>query len=123
MFGSKAINYISSCIDISDGFLGDLSKLLNNKFGADIYYSKLPFSNSAKLLINKKKISINALLNGGDDYELLFTSSKQNDTKISNIAQKNRIKITKVGRIIKRKGIYDSSSKLILPNNSFHYLF
>ena len=49
MLGSKIINFSSSCIDISDGFLGDLSKLLNNKMGVELYYSKLPFSINAKI--------------------------------------------------------------------------
>ena len=65
-----------------------------------------------KSLINKKIVEIHSLLNGGDDYELIFTCSSKNDIKIINIALKNRIKITKVGRIIKRKGIYVNGSKL-----------
>ena len=123
MFGSKIINFSSSCIDISDGFLGDLSKLLHNKMGVELYFSKLPFSINAKSLINKKTVEIHSLLNGGDDYELIFTCSSKNDIKITNIALKNRIKITKVGRIIERKGIYFNGSKLSFPNNSYQYFF
>ena len=123
MLGSKIINISNSCIDISDGFLGDLSKLLNHKKGAYLYYSKLPFSLNAKNLIGKKIIKTTSLLNGGDDYELILTCSPANDLKIINIAVKNRIKITKVGRIIKDKGVFLEGSKLMFPNNSFQYFF
>jgi len=123
MLGSKIINFSNSCIDISDGFLGDLSKLLNNKMGVELFYTKLPFSIKAKSLINKKIVKIISLLNGGDDYELIITCPSKNDMKIINIAFKNRIKITKVGRIIDRQGIYFNGLKLILPNNSFQYFF
>ena len=123
MIGSKIINYTNSCIDISDGFLGDLSKLLGNKFGANIFNSKIPLSFNAKKLIKKKTINIQNLLSGGDDYELIFTSSPKNDINIFNISKKNRIKVSKIGRIINNKGIYFNSTKLMIPNNSYHYLF
>ena len=46
MLGSKIINYSNSCIDISDGLLGDISKLLNIKMGVNICISKIPFNNN-----------------------------------------------------------------------------
>ena len=123
MLGSKIINIANSCIDISDGFIGDLLKLLDNKMGADFNYSKVPFSKNAQILIDKGVIKINSLLNGGDDYELLFTCSQKNEIKLINIAKKNKIKITKVGRIIARKELYLDGEKLTLDNNSFQYFF
>tara|TARA_B110000116_G_C16792523_1_gene564616 strand:- start:1626 stop:2600 length:975 start_codon:yes stop_codon:yes gene_type:complete len=123
IFGPKIINYVNSCIDISDGFLGDLSKLLYNNLGVDFYYSNLPISNNASVLISKKIIKMESLLIGGDDYQLLFTCLPKNDLKILKIAQKNQIKITKVGKIINRKGIYYKGLKLTFPNISFEYFF
>ena len=43
---------------------------------------------------------------------LIFTCSEKNDKKIINMALKNKIKITKVGRIINRKGIFVKGSKI-----------
>ena len=123
MLGSEIINFCNSCIDISDGFLGDLSKLLDNNLGVDLYYDKIPLSLNAKMLIDKNIISFNSLLNCGDDYELLFTSSPKNDIRISKIALKNRIKITKVGKITSNKGIYSMGKKLMISNKSFQYYF
>ena len=123
MFGSKITNIANSCIDISDGFIGDLSKLLIKGIGVELYFSKIPFSFKAKALINKKKIKINSLLNGGDDYELIFTCNPKNDLKITNTAFKNRIKVTKVGRIIGQNGIFVDGLKYNIPNNSYQYNF
>ena len=37
MFGSKSSKYINAAVDISDGFYGDLQKILHGKFGAKIF--------------------------------------------------------------------------------------
>ena len=123
MFGSNIVSFANSCIDISDGFFGDLSKLLNKNKGVDLYYSNLPFSKYTKSLISKKIVSPKVLLNGGDDYQLIFTSSQKNDAKIINIAKKNKIKITKVGKIINQYGIFFRGSKIKILNRSFQYHF
>ena len=53
-YGNKIANYSSSAIDISDGFYGDLSKLiLESNKGASIESKNLPFSLKTKK-INKK---------------------------------------------------------------------
>lgn len=123
MFGSNIVSYANSCIDISDGFFGDLSKLLNKNMGVNLYYSNLPFSKYTKSLISKKIVSPDLLLNAGDDYQLIFTSSPMNDAKIISIANKNKIKITKVGKIIKQNGIYFEESKINILKASFQYHF
>ena len=62
-------------------------------------------------------------MNAGDDYEIIFTSSPKNDAKILQIASKNRTKITKVGRIIDKKGIFVECKKYNIINDSFQYYF
>jgi len=123
MLGSKIIYYVNSCIDISDGFFGDLKKLLNNTMGVHLYDSKIPISFNAQDIIKKKAVKINSILSGGDDYELIFTCPSSNDTKILNLAKKNRTKISKVGRITNQKGIYLNGSKLMHHKKSFEYFF
>jgi len=123
MIGSKIIGYSKCGIDISDGFLSDLSKLLNKSLGADLLYSKIPFSKNTNNLINNKLIDPFSLLNGGDDYELIFTSPKINDDKILNIAKKNNYKITKLGSIIDSEGIFIDGKKITSFKQSYEYLF
>ena len=123
MIGSKIVNYTNCAIDISDGFFGDLSKLLNKKLGADLLFSKIPISKNAKYLIDKKIINPDLLLNCGDDYQLIFISNKKNDSKIKNIAKINNYIVSKVGSIIDKKGIFLDGIKINDPKQSFQYLF
>ena len=79
MFGFVAAKYINSAIDISDGFLGDLNKILDKKYGAKINTNSIPISNNLKkILINRQSnIYLKDILCWGDDYELIFTSKKK----------------------------------------------
>ena len=124
MIGNK-LNFIAnSAIDISDGFYGDLDKLLLNKnFGANIDIKSIPILYKLKKLIGKNKIKINKLLSAGDDYEILFTSNPNKRNVINSLSKKNKIKITKVGTIINKKGIYTDGIKLNLNKKSFQYHF
>ena len=123
LFGSKAYKYINSAIDISDGFLGDLSKILNGKFGAKINIKFIPLSTMLKKIMIKHKslIKLEDILNWGDDYELIFTSFKKNRKKLLDLSKKNGVRLTRVGSIINKPGIFDDSQKSIKNIHSFDH--
>tara|TARA_Y100001970_G_scaffold53456_1_gene67713 strand:+ start:2257 stop:3246 length:990 start_codon:yes stop_codon:yes gene_type:complete len=123
MFGSKVSKYINSATDISDGFYGDLQKILNNRIGAKISRDLIPISSVLKKILkdNEKTIKFSDILSWGDDYELIFTSYKKNRKKLLSLAKKNKVKISLVGEIIKKNGIFDDSSKLIKNISSFDH--
>tara|TARA_Y100001970_G_scaffold44372_1_gene55384 strand:+ start:7664 stop:8650 length:987 start_codon:yes stop_codon:yes gene_type:complete len=118
MLGFHIAKYCSSAIDISDGFFGDLNKMLNGNFGAKIQVKSLPISNKLKKIVKNNLVNFEETINWGDDYQLIFTSQSKFEKKIKLIAKKEKIKITKIGHIINKKGIYSDSSKLI---NSYKY--
>jgi len=96
--------------DISDGLIGDLTDMLNNTFGAFININSIPLcSNTKKILKSKNSYNIEDLLNAGDDYELIIISRKKNRNKILNTAKNNKVKISRIGKIIRKKGIYFDS--------------
>jgi len=120
--GDKINNFATSAIDMSDGFYGDLENLINEKkIGAFINSSLIPFSNKTKKLIRNKIIYFNYLLSAGDDYELLFTAHPTNTLMINRLVKKYNIKITKVGRIIEKKGVYLDGKKINIINKSFQH--
>jgi len=123
MFGSKAYKYINSAIDISDGFLGDLSKILDGKFGAKINTKSIPLSSMLKKILIKHNslIKLEDILNWGDDYELIFTSFKKNREKLLSLSKKNRVKLSLVGSVIKKPGIFNDSLKIIKNIHSFDH--
>ena len=124
MIGSLISKISTSAIDISDGFYGDLSKIINSKLiGANIYSSKIPYSSNLKKLFAKNKIVTSDVLNAGDDYELIFTAPKDNRTKLKKIATKYNYRITKVGRIIGKNGIYVDDQKIMKFKNPYQHSF
>ena len=108
--GPLIVNYVNSMKDISDGLIGDLTDMLSDKYGALINVNKIPLSvKTKKILNNKNNFRLEDLINAGDDYELIIISSQKNRNKIFNIAKKNNIKVTLIGKIISEKGIHFDS--------------
>ena len=78
---------ITSCIDISDGLLLDSSRLADSSIvNININSSMLPISGELKVIFPEEYK--NFALGGGEDYELLFTASPNNQENIQKI-QKN----------------------------------
>ena len=123
MFGSIASKFINSATDISDGFYGDLNKILNNKVGSILIKKDFLISKNLRkiILTNKSKISVEDVLSWGDDYQLVFTANKKFRNQINNLGKKNNIKLTNIGTIIKDKGIYDDSMNLIKNLSSYDH--
>jgi thiamine-monophosphate kinase len=96
-FSSSIRNFVTSMIDISDGFIQDcrhLARLSNLEFAINV--KNLPISDIDLLSYEER---LNAALIGGDDYELLFTSPSVHKEKISKIAELHGLKITNIGYV------------------------
>ena len=65
----------TSMIDISDGLSSEILHISEKcKVGIHIYEDKIPIDNETIKICNEFKINeITAALNGGEDYEILFT--------------------------------------------------
>jgi len=77
----------SAMIDISDGLSSEALHICkNSKVGCHIYLEKLPIDQQTFKIAEEMGIdAIVAALNGGEDYELLFTVPIENHDKISEI--------------------------------------
>ena len=108
--GPFIAHHVNSMKDISDGLIGDLTDMLNDKYGALINVNKIPLSVKTKKILNiKKNYRIENIINAGDDYGLIIISNQKNRNKILSIANKNNIRISRIGKIIKEKGIHFDS--------------
>ncbi len=75
--GIKIRDYATSCIDLSDGLLADLTHILEaSHVGACINWEKIPFSKAVHHYI-KETGDWQMPINAGDDYELCFTVNPQ----------------------------------------------
>ena len=82
--GRLLSKYVNSMIDVSDGLLLDLKRILNssNK-GAKIFYENIPVSNKLSSFCLKYNFNeYEIVLSGGEDYVLLFTISPENELNL-----------------------------------------
>ena len=70
----ETLRAATSAIDISDGFVADIGKLLAEGVGVDIAVCDIPLSADARRLIENDGGLLMAALTGGDDYQVLFTA-------------------------------------------------
>ena len=76
----------SSMMDISDGLASELLHISHNsELGCKLFQKKIPIEeNTSKMAEELDMEPTQAALNGGDDYELLFTVSTDDYEKIKN---------------------------------------
>ncbi|MEO8074562.1 MAG: thiamine-phosphate kinase [Acidobacteriota bacterium] len=69
-------NLATSMIDLSDGISSDLAHICRaSKVGAKIYADEIPFDVKLKTIAKSFDEKIDYALNGGEDFELLFTAN------------------------------------------------
>jgi thiamine-monophosphate kinase len=101
--GEKLLGIASAAIDISDGLAADLGHILKSShMGATIIVDHLPLSAALKKSVSADK-AISFALNSGDDYELCFTVSPENENLISQISHDTNVSITCIGKITSQK--------------------
>ena len=120
--------FANTSIDISDGLLADLDKMINNqKLSYKLFLEDIPISNNLKKIIDLKKLSKINYISNGDDYQVLFTASKNKMRIIKKIATNFRVKLTKIGSIqsyVKKSSIVDDKNmKITLKNKGYFHKF
>ena len=120
--------FANTSIDISDGLLTDLDKMINNQnLSYKLYLEMIPISANLRKIINIKKLPKINFVSNGDDYQVLFTASKNKRRIIRKIASNLRIKLTKIGSIqnlSKKSSIVDNKNMQInIKNKGFFHQF
>ena len=106
--------FANTSIDISDGLIDDLRKLINRQNLSFILNEKnIPISQNLTNLIKKKSLKKLDLICNGDDYQILFTADPIKSRIIRNISKRTGIKITKIGKIISG----NNKSKIFIKKN------
>ena len=103
-FSKYLTKIANTSIDISDGLLIDLNKMINTqKISSEIYYDKIPISSKLKIFLSKNSLKKNEFIFNGDDYQILFTANKSNRDKIIKISRITNTKISRIGKILSKK--------------------
>ena len=65
-------DFAQGAMDVSDGFIGDLTKMLRvSGAGAAVDLSRVPLSDAAREAVAARADLFEAALTGGDDYEII----------------------------------------------------
>ncbi|MFD2519266.1 thiamine-phosphate kinase [Emticicia soli] len=112
----------SAMIDISDGLASEILHLSTQSgVGALIFEDKLPIEDITMLTATEFNISpVTAALNGGEDYQLLFTVKQADFDKIKNISD-----ITPIGYMTEDKAVelvLNSGAKASIQAQGWNHL-
>ncbi len=98
--GQSLLSVANSCLDISDGLVGDLSHICKKSdVSIKVDAEKVPLSDAYKSFIENGG-SLDLALNGGDDYELAFTVNPSRRQQIEALSNKLDISLTRIGQVI-----------------------
>ena len=118
----KLLNFANSSIDLSDGLIDDLSKMINNQnLSFSLNENKIPISKNLLKIIKMKKMKKIKMVSNGDDYQILFTASNDKSRIIAQTSKNLGIKISKIGEIVsknKKSIIIDEKGKQIALNSN-----
>ena len=114
----KIAPFVNSMIDVSDGLAPEVKHICNeSKCGAVIYKDKIPISDEVRDVANKlAEDEYDYALYGGEDFELIYTVSKEKIDKVNGFL---------IGEITKDEGVYLSFRKkkeAILEKGYDHFL-
>ena len=117
----QLLKFSNSSIDISDGLFADLEKMINNQnVKYEIHLDKVPISKYMEMLLKKHRFQKIKMISNGDDYQILFTASKNKSRIIRSISKKLNLKITKIGKILSsshKSSIIDQKRRVLRVNN------
>jgi len=119
--GQILSKYVNSMIDVSDGLVIDLKRILiASGKGGRLYYEKLPIHRSMKKVCHEYHFDEQDLvLSGGEDFALVFTISPEREIELRQeniryqiigevVSKKNQLTITHNGKPLRiKKSGYD----------------
>lgn len=122
-FGHKSANYTTSSIDSSDGLSSCLNEL-SNQNKKKFLITKIPTNKDVIEFSKKNGISLNRLVfDGGEEFELVFTTMPENLKKIHALAKKNKMSIFEIGHVSKGKGVFfdDGDNLFKIKDNGWQH--
>ena len=124
----ELLKLANSSIDISDGLITDLEKLINKqKLSYKLNLNNIPISQNLKKLLIQKKLNKLYYISQGDDYQILFTANSAKSRIINKTAKSLGIKISKIGKICsnlqKSKIIDQKGNKIDVKTKGYFHKF
>ena len=106
-------------IDLSDGISSDLAHICRaSNVGAVVRVNDLPFESDVMSIAGSVDAMLDLALNGGEDFELLFTAPQEK------ISQLNFDDIFRIGEITETPGVVElerNGTREILPPGGYSH--
>jgi thiamine-monophosphate kinase len=118
----ELLKFANSSIDISDGLIDDLGKMINKqKLSYKVWEEQIPISKNLKSYLRKNSLKKSNFISNGDDYQILFTASADKSRIIKSISKKLSVKISRIGKITsnhKKSSFINQKGEYLLVKNS-----
>lgn len=95
-FASILLRHATAALDISDGFMKDMTRLAGT-YGLTVAFADLPLSPAVRQVIASYNGERASLLTGGDDYEILFSVSPTSRAAMIAEAAQGALNVTELG--------------------------
>ena len=106
LFGLKNKKHFSSSMDSSDGLSTTLNEM-SNQSKKKFVVTTMPSENDVlEFAASNKLVPNDLILNSGEEYEIVATTSRSNLPKIKNHAKKHKIKLYEIGYVTKGRGVF-----------------
>jgi thiamine-monophosphate kinase len=93
--------HASAAMDVSDGLAGDLAKLCGvSGVSAAIDLASIPLSDAAGDLVSRGVVGVEALIAGGDDYEILCAIPEDRVAAFTGAALGAGVKVSSIGTVV-----------------------
>jgi thiamine-monophosphate kinase len=93
--------FASAAMDVSDGLAGDLTKLCGvSGISAAIDMGSIPLSDAARDLLSRGIVGLEALIAGGDDYEILCTVPEDRVEAFAQAARRAGVSVSSIGTVV-----------------------
>lgn len=93
--------HASAAMDVSDGLVGDLSKLCDaSNVGAEVEVAKVPLSEAAAQALNARPELLGTVLGGGDDYEILAAVPESEAAAFETACRSADLAAVSIGRVV-----------------------
>lgn len=113
--GTRLAGIAHAAIDLSDGLLADLSKLLAaSSAGAAVDLRRLPLSRELLDAVGRDQ-ALRYAMNGGDDYELCFTMPE------SRLPEAIAAEVTAIGQVTAERGLVCRDGDAVVPIDDTGY--
>jgi thiamine-monophosphate kinase len=125
---NELLKFANSSIDISDGLVDDLEKMINNqKLSYEIWQEKVPISRNLQSYLRKNSYKKSNFISNGDDYQILFTACGDKSRIIKDTSKKLGVKISRIGKIRpynqKSLLIGEKGQHLLIKNPGYKHQF